>query len=1089
MGKANGKGASGTFQLGDCIGKGAFGSVYSGLNLETGEVVAIKQIKLANIPKSDLALIMTEIDLLKELNHSNIVQYNGSVKTKDHLNIVMEYCENGSLLHICKKYGNMPENLVAVYTIQILEGLQYLHEQGVMHRDIKAANILTTKSGQVKLADFGIACKVETTEKVVVGSPYWMAPEVIDLLGASTASDIWSLGCTIIELLQGHPPYYQLAAMTALFRIVQDDHPPIPDGYSRFLNDFLIECFQKDSNLRVTAKKLLKHPWVINAKQKTNKNLTNPNNIGAEVAKANIDKSKNMMNNAAALLQNSSLINNDINNNNCNNNIKKEKRNSLHDTTLQENSSIVDTPIGIPQKYVDDDDDNSDWDSLFDEVDLKKIPEKISNNLKSQLTETKKETQKSKDDFDEDFGRELDKKVSAFVQNNNGTTNLSKALKTSSDNNKYSNKNVPITSSKNESKANDKLDLSKFKDNDTNLDFNEIEDIETISQDTPKLQTKSSIPNKYLSATDDDNDDDFDYGAFDGEGAADNLKNRIKNKYIINENEDFDDINFEEEDPFSDIVEESDNLGLLNRDQQAYISSIMTEFLKALSSTSFSDDQVAVCTTLLDILNANPTACKMLITLHCVIPLLEVLGNQGNMDIIPLLLCIINKCCQISHEFQENICLLGGIPNILKFTDSDYSLDLRKEAAIFVRDLCQSSNPITLQMFIACNGMPIFVKFLQSNYNQCKELQWISIDGINQILELKCSTPRNDFCRMFVKEKLFSHVYQSLYYINGDRSVEALNYAQKLTNLLWIFSTGDSYVKRAMVYDISSLTILMNEVSRFSPKMLLDTLKCIKNISSDSETLDGLCNAGVLRVLVDLMDCISHTSATDLENQIAHTIFNVCRISKERQTVAASLGIIPYLKYFVKSNGSVKQFALPILCEMAHASKTCREKLWKSNVLETYLSMLSDKYWQTVALDAIVVWLSQKEEGLPIEDELLKDENMALLINAVCSARLNIDILLASLHRMLIISETLCQYLAASPEFIESICKKLKDNRVLVRLSLLKILTAVVEGLPQGQRKLFGQEYKLKESLTKYSRADSGVLVRESARKVIELVI
>ena len=146
---------------------------------------------------------------------------------------LIRYCENGSLHSISKNFGKFPENLVGIYMSQVLHGLLYLHEQGVIHRDIKGANILTTKQGLVKLADFGVATRTTTFhESSVVGTPYWMAPEVIELSGATTASDIWSLGCTVIELLDGKPPYHKLQPMHALFRIVNDDHPPLPEGAS-----------------------------------------------------------------------------------------------------------------------------------------------------------------------------------------------------------------------------------------------------------------------------------------------------------------------------------------------------------------------------------------------------------------------------------------------------------------------------------------------------------------------------------------------------------------------------------------------------------------------------------------------------------------------------------------------------------------------------------------------------------------------------------------------------------------------------------------------------------------------------------------
>lgn len=155
---------------------------------------------------------------------------------------MIRYCENGSLHTISKNFGRFPENLVALYMSQVLAGLLYLHEQGVIHRDIKGANILTTKQGLVKLADFGVASRTTGLhESSVVGTPYWMAPEVIELSGATTASDIWSLGSTVIELLEGKPPYYKFQPMQALFRIVNDDHPPLPQGASPVRSPRLLE--------------------------------------------------------------------------------------------------------------------------------------------------------------------------------------------------------------------------------------------------------------------------------------------------------------------------------------------------------------------------------------------------------------------------------------------------------------------------------------------------------------------------------------------------------------------------------------------------------------------------------------------------------------------------------------------------------------------------------------------------------------------------------------------------------------------------------------------------------------------------------
>merc|ERR1712137_1089482 len=185
------------------LGRGGYGAVYQGFNIHNADCVAIKQINLSSIPKDQIGGIMVEIDLLKKLKHENIVKYLGYSKTKEFLNIVLEYVENGSLASIVKSIGAFPESLVRVYITQVLQGLLYLHEQGVVHRDIKGANILSTKKGHVKLADFGVAQEqISAQEEInsVVGTPYWMAPEIIELAGASPLSDIWSVGCTVIEL-------------------------------------------------------------------------------------------------------------------------------------------------------------------------------------------------------------------------------------------------------------------------------------------------------------------------------------------------------------------------------------------------------------------------------------------------------------------------------------------------------------------------------------------------------------------------------------------------------------------------------------------------------------------------------------------------------------------------------------------------------------------------------------------------------------------------------------------------------------------------------------------------------------------------
>ncbi|EGC35678.1 hypothetical protein DICPUDRAFT_33056 [Dictyostelium purpureum] len=260
----------GDYILIDIIGKGGFGVVYKGLHKTKGHFSAIKKIKIIKKKKQQNESqnsLMAEINLLRVLSHHNIVRYYEHIPSSSHSYIIMEFIENGSLEKIIKRHGLLPESLVTVYIAQVLNGLEYLHRQGVIHRDIKAANLLISTDGSIKLADFGVATKVsdlssDNPDDSFAGTPYWMAPEVIQMQGISTACDVWSLGCTIIELLTGTPPYFGLAPAAALYKIVQEDHPPIPQGISTALKDFLLNCFKKDENMRSSAKQLLFHPWV-----------------------------------------------------------------------------------------------------------------------------------------------------------------------------------------------------------------------------------------------------------------------------------------------------------------------------------------------------------------------------------------------------------------------------------------------------------------------------------------------------------------------------------------------------------------------------------------------------------------------------------------------------------------------------------------------------------------------------------------------------------------------------------------------------------------------------------------------------------
>lgn len=252
------------FKLINIIGRGAYAVVHQVKYLKTNEFFAIKQLKIENEDK--IKYLMEEIELMTILNHENIVNFYGYLRVEDNLNIVLEYCSNGSLRNKFKVDKNgLPENEIRVYVKQILQGLKYVHEQGLIHRDVKAANILLDSNHIVKLADFGVATRViddpNNTKLETNGSPYWMAPEVILLQGVFTSSDIWSLGATIIELSTTRPPFGEFNPMAACHAIGTHEEIPIPNNLSDNAVDFIEKCFQKSPSIRKSASELLHHQW------------------------------------------------------------------------------------------------------------------------------------------------------------------------------------------------------------------------------------------------------------------------------------------------------------------------------------------------------------------------------------------------------------------------------------------------------------------------------------------------------------------------------------------------------------------------------------------------------------------------------------------------------------------------------------------------------------------------------------------------------------------------------------------------------------------------------------------------------------
>lgn len=259
---------------GKLIGAGGFAQVYSGINTQTGELVAIKEIKISDTSnRKELESVEQEFSLLRQLRHPNVVQYimfEQSVSQKM-CRIVMEFMAGGSAQELLHKFGPLTEAIVKKFAIDMLHALSFIHKEGIIHRDIKPANILVSAHGQVKLADFGCSKRItETTTGCIIGTPVYMAPEFIRG-ETSQKVDIWAMGCTLFELATGLAPWHHTRVrdnIPLMFYITTTSESPmvLPRDDERIFSDgfidFLDNCFERNVSKRPSADDLLQHYWI-----------------------------------------------------------------------------------------------------------------------------------------------------------------------------------------------------------------------------------------------------------------------------------------------------------------------------------------------------------------------------------------------------------------------------------------------------------------------------------------------------------------------------------------------------------------------------------------------------------------------------------------------------------------------------------------------------------------------------------------------------------------------------------------------------------------------------------------------------------
>lgn len=1088
---------------------------------------------------------------------------------------------------------------------QVLNGLLYLHEQGVIHRDIKGANILTTKEGLVKLADFGVAMRTSALlDDQVVGTPYWMAPEIASMSGASTASDIWSLGCTVIELLDGRPPYANtLNPMQAIFRIVNDDHPPLPQGASPAVIDFLMQCFQKDPNLRVSAKKLLKHPWIVNAKRSDTVNIRNKSTDYEEAVRSVQEW------NEALKLPNPLTVKRSLRAGQCPSPIpQKEVARKAVLSPRQSSFSVAfrDPPERLKAGGEEDDDDNWDDDfvtaispsslhlphlkphdnfgGLLSSEKLKAFaslsnvnvnnsgpsgtPSVHTNGIRhEESSATIKPTQRNpsaessdaamqtirpyasndggdenslidptkkslrsrnfaipslvpspppilahsgstaarktqqqprppaifQEDGNEDYSDLLADNESIF-ERKLATASVSRPL------NKFQGKCLLTGSSKKFVAPQSKVDFAEYVEEPELLDGHISDDPPSPTTEvTPPLPKKFAIARRKSTRdisrfAEDETDEDFNDIIVDNEytfakggdddqaspGSTLQLSTKLSNNSWLGDQDD-------EDDPFAQLEEGLDQMDLeanIARDKCARLRNQVEELVGSLKISQDEEVLVDISEQLVILFSELPETKNIIVSAHGILPILEILDSCRNRDVVSNLLKIVNAVIFDDYEVQENLCFVGGIPIINRFASKKYPREIRLEAAAFVQQMYQSS-VLTLQMFVSAGGLNVLVEFLEDDYEEERDLVLIGVNGIWSVFDLQGSTPKNDFCRILSRNSVLDPLSLVLSKVLDEEGEIAEICEGRIAHIFLIFSQAESYVKE-MVAERTVLHRVLKELKRMSPPHQITMLKFVKNLSMLSTTLESLQNSNAIDVLTELLrSTMKGPHFKEVSNQVLNTIYNMCRLSKSRQEDAALNGIVPLLQKIVKTERPLKEFALPILCDMAHSGKVGRRELWKNKGLNFYISLLSDPYWQVTALDAIFTWL--QEETARVEEYLLDGVSIVpsfteCIVRCVTVAKANsFENLLEPLQKLLRLSPAIAETLAR-PDMFARIGQKLHHSKPGVRVNLLRIISTICESTEEGGTLL--SKYNILESIRDLQN-DSRVLVRELATKLI----
>eukprot|EP00746_Dinoflagellata_sp_MGD_P077844 gnl/MRDRNA2_/MRDRNA2_31184_c0_seq1.p1 gnl/MRDRNA2_/MRDRNA2_31184_c0~~gnl/MRDRNA2_/MRDRNA2_31184_c0_seq1.p1 ORF type:complete len:999 (+),score=193.63 gnl/MRDRNA2_/MRDRNA2_31184_c0_seq1:143-2998(+) len=937
-----------------------------------------------------------------------------------------------------------------------------------------------------------------------------MAPEIIEMTPPTPACDIWSVGCTVVEMITEHPPYFDLSQVPALFRIVSDNHPPLPEGSSSF-QAFLLECFQKNPALRIPAEQLLEHAWIQESAKHT-KELARSidSSEGRRTSRNSLDASRKSLEadedfdddeheEVIATLMTTLTLNRDE--------LSKYRDDGAR-SHAKTPAVLVKSPrrekgggsTGVGQATKEDEENEPSVATDSSVGTDSKSAAKLQVPAARALHINRSDGQPSSPDSTKSLGLTTsgsldalavgskasgDKEVTPRDPPTGDSTQLLESRRVSPRRNQQD-RNKPRRASRDISLKSNSSQSIEVQARPRSSAFHEVSGTETPPPEGAQTPLAPGIHSQ------------------DGSSGRDLIDSHVHYS----------------------------KGGVPKRQREA---AEIQQLLSSIRPFEAPEKLVEICTRLMELLQkgSNIEDNKLhLVTQHGAVPIVEML-QVTDAKLLRAVLQIVNRIIDDNKGFQETLGLVGVIPAVIKFTRPNYSRELRKEAAHFMSKLCHTS-PISLQMLVACGGLEALVHLVAHDYYNNRDFVWLALEALKEIFQTS-TIPNNDLCRLLAKLGLCGHLVILIDTLLSDIDKDAGRHLETVVDLLLLFATdGDTVVKCYMVsYQV--LEGLVSSLEYLPLSLNVRIFKILHQLAEEPQVLNVLENAGIVPVLVHFLalhlggkstgtsfgrevttigtnssgDDVTQLSK-DVRSHCLQALFSLCKISRPRQEQAALAGVLPVLQALVENRSGLRSLAMQMVCDQPRASNEARYLLWKQGGVVFFVNRLADEDTQSAALEALVEWLSIKENKsdwcAKLEAILLKEGGPFVdhLVGLICTQKPQaLQKVLDALLKMVRVSVRINLAVGKHQRFIKELLDRLSvdiggsrpsqlkaqgGGEVMVRANLLRLLLSLCQQHESLQNlcKAHSLRSRIQFILIEEQRLNR-VVVREIAAQLLQL--